>query len=158
MQLIASPPSRCLSLPVLHITCQKTSQLGRSRLDLLFPIWLTSNIFADFIPSKWLNSANYGKRPILRRERPLRLSQRDYWRACDCQAELRGGVQRYNDVRRFLASYTNLSAGELQSVDGYMNIALEKTEEYVNGHLRRNYGDAFVRGNNGSSMFLIWSE
>ena len=32
-----------------------------------------------------------------------------------------------------------------------MNIALEKTEEYVNGHLRRNYGDAFVRGNNGIS-------
>jgi hypothetical protein len=30
-----------------------------------------------------------------------------------------------------------------------MNIALEKTEEYVNGKLRRNYGDAFVRGNNG---------
>ncbi|KAJ5550712.1 hypothetical protein N7461_005410 [Penicillium sp. DV-2018c] len=38
--------------------------------------------------------------------------------------------------------------GELQSVDGYMNIALEKTEEFVNGKLRRNYGDAFVRGNN----------
>jgi len=38
--------------------------------------------------------------------------------------------------------------GELQSVDGYMNIALEKTEEYVNGKLRRSYGDAFVRGNN----------
>ena len=30
-----------------------------------------------------------------------------------------------------------------------MNIALEKTEEYVNGQLRRSYGDAFVRGNNG---------
>ena len=42
--------------------------------------------------------------------------------------------------------------GELQSVDGYMNIALEKTEEYVNGRLRRNYGDAFVRGNNGSDL------
>ena len=40
--------------------------------------------------------------------------------------------------------------GELQSVDGYMNIALEKTEEYVNGQLRRSYGDAFVRGNNGN--------
>ena len=40
--------------------------------------------------------------------------------------------------------------GELQSVDGYMNIALEKTEEYVNGRLRRTYGDAFVRGNNGN--------
>lgn len=39
--------------------------------------------------------------------------------------------------------------GELQSVDGYMNIALEKTEEYVNGAKRRSYGDAFVRGNNG---------
>ncbi|EEH19073.1 U6 snRNA-associated Sm-like protein LSm6 [Paracoccidioides brasiliensis Pb03] len=39
--------------------------------------------------------------------------------------------------------------GELQSVDGYMNIALEKTEEYVDGKLRRSYGDAFVRGNNG---------
>jgi U6 snRNA-associated Sm-like protein LSm6 len=34
-------------------------------------------------------------------------------------------------------------------VDGYMNIALEKTEEYVNGVKRRTYGDAFVRGNNG---------
>lgn len=32
-----------------------------------------------------------------------------------------------------------------------MNIALEKTEEYVNGAKRREYGDAFVRGNNGKS-------
>ncbi|KAI0483375.1 U6 snRNA-associated Sm-like protein LSm6 [Xylariaceae sp. FL0804] len=38
--------------------------------------------------------------------------------------------------------------GELQSVDGYMNIALEKTEEFINGVKRRAYGDAFVRGNN----------
>ncbi|KAI5290572.1 U4/U6-U5 snRNP complex subunit lsm6 [Ascosphaera aggregata] len=42
-----------------------------------------------------------------------------------------------------------LNSGELLSVDGYMNIALEKTKEYVDGKLRRNYGDAFVRGNNG---------
>lgn len=40
-------------------------------------------------------------------------------------------------------------SGELQSVDGYMNIALEKSKEYVNGDLRQSYGDAFVRGNNG---------
>jgi len=40
-------------------------------------------------------------------------------------------------------------AGELQSVDGYMNIALEQTKEFVDGKMRRNYGDAFVRGNNG---------
>lgn len=38
--------------------------------------------------------------------------------------------------------------GELQSVDGYMNIALEQTKEVVEGQVRRNYGDAFVRGNN----------
>ncbi|KAI4155392.1 MAG: hypothetical protein LQ341_000184 [Variospora aurantia] len=44
--------------------------------------------------------------------------------------------------------------GELQSVDGYMNIALEKTEEHVNGRLRRSYGDAFVRGNNGTHS--VW--
>lgn len=42
--------------------------------------------------------------------------------------------------------------GELQSVDGYMNIALEKCQEFVNGQFRRNYGDAFVRGNNGEFM------
>lgn len=35
-----------------------------------------------------------------------------------------------------------------------MNIALEKTEEYVNGGLRHKYGDAFVRGNNGLSAHL----
>ena len=43
--------------------------------------------------------------------------------------------------------------GYLVSVDGYMNISLEKTEEYVNGKLRRSYGEAFVRGNNGIFMF-----
>ena len=30
-----------------------------------------------------------------------------------------------------------------------MNIALEKTGEYVDGEFKRSYGDAFVRGNNG---------
>lgn len=46
-----------------------------------------------------------------------------------------------------------LYEGELQSVDGYMNIALEKTEEHVNGVKKRSYGDAFVRGNNGELFF-----
>lgn len=36
-----------------------------------------------------------------------------------------------------------------------MNIALEKTEEFVNGKKRRSYGDAFVRGNNGR-FGLAW--
>eukprot|EP01134_Creolimax_fragrantissima_P002426 CFRG2426T1 len=38
--------------------------------------------------------------------------------------------------------------GVLTCLDGYMNIALEQTEEYVNGQLRSTYGDAFIRGNN----------
>lgn len=42
------------------------------------------------------------------------------------------------------------ATGELQSVDGYMNIALEQTKEYVNGQLSKTYGDAFIRGNNGA--------
>ena len=37
----------------------------------------------------------------------------------------------------------------LSCLDGYMNIALEQTEEYVNGVRTNTYGDAFVRGNNG---------
>eukprot|EP00727_Mastigamoeba_balamuthi_P003483 m51a1_g13131 putative u6 snrna-associated sm-like protein lsm6 (86) ;mRNA; r:2287-2695 len=38
--------------------------------------------------------------------------------------------------------------GILAVVDGYMNIAMEQTEEYVNGQLKAKYGDAFIRGNN----------
>jgi hypothetical protein len=34
-----------------------------------------------------------------------------------------------------------------------MNLALEKCEEYVDGVKKRNYGDAFVRGNNGMAPF-----
>lgn len=39
--------------------------------------------------------------------------------------------------------------GILACLDGYMNIAMEQTEEYVNGQLKNKYGDAFIRGNNG---------
>lgn len=42
-----------------------------------------------------------------------------------------------------------LKKGVLVCLDGYMNIALEQTEEYVNGQLKNKYGDAFIRGNNG---------
>ncbi|KAK6430404.1 U4/U6-U5 snRNP complex subunit lsm6 [Oleoguttula sp. CCFEE 5521] len=58
------------------------------------------------------------------------------------------GVLYY--IRRSNERYLLLTTaiGELQSVDGYMNIALEQTKEFVDGKLRRNYGDAFVRGNN----------
>ncbi|KAJ3517348.1 hypothetical protein NLJ89_g563 [Agrocybe chaxingu] len=38
--------------------------------------------------------------------------------------------------------------GILSCLDGFMNIALEQTEEHVNGIVTNRYGDAFIRGNN----------
>mmetsp|Transcript_18956 Transcript_18956/g.54627 ORF Transcript_18956/g.54627 Transcript_18956/m.54627 type:complete len:104 (+) Transcript_18956:158-469(+) len=38
--------------------------------------------------------------------------------------------------------------GVLACLDGYMNIAMEQTEEYVDGQLKAKYGDCFIRGNN----------
>ena len=60
---------------------------------------------------------------------------------------MQGFVSRFN--------YADILVGELQSVDGYMNIALEKTEEYVGGVKKRSYGDAFVRGNNGEIKIIL---
>lgn len=69
-----------------------------------------------------------------------------------------GVVYKGQSVSHRFLSASRLSfrgwTGELQSVDGYMNIALEKTEEHVDGKLRRNYGDAFVRGNNGQPSYI----
>jgi small nuclear ribonucleoprotein (snRNP)-like protein len=44
------------------------------------------------------------------------------------------------------------SSGDLQSVDGYMNIALERCKEVAEGRVIRSWGDAFVRGNNGTLL------
>lgn len=40
--------------------------------------------------------------------------------------------------------------GVLACLDGFMNIAMEQTQEYVNGQLKAQYGDCFIRGNNGT--------
>ena len=54
----------------------------------------------------------------------------------------------------WLETYTNCYVtGILSCLDGYMNIALEQTEEHVNGTITNRYGDAFIRGNNGRSLF-----
>jgi hypothetical protein len=39
-----------------------------------------------------------------------------------------------------------------------MNIAMEQTEEYVDGQLKSKYGDCFIRGNNGKIIIarLPW--
>lgn len=44
--------------------------------------------------------------------------------------------------------------GVLACLDGYLNIAMEQTEEYDNGQLKAKYGDAFIRGNNGESIVV----
>jgi U6 snRNA-associated Sm-like protein LSm6 len=47
--------------------------------------------------------------------------------------------------------------GVLACLDGYMNIAMEQTEEYVDDQLKAKYGDCFIRGNNGTSQELFSS-
>ncbi|RQM11955.1 hypothetical protein DD237_007745 [Peronospora effusa] len=44
--------------------------------------------------------------------------------------------------------------GVLACLDGYMNIAMEQTQEYQNGQLKAQYGDCFIRGNNGQSIMI----
>lgn len=95
-----------------------------------------------------------------RRPRPFRFPQRDYRCSGDCEVELWRCLQGYAHHKSILTTGVTLGrfeplltrmthTGELQSVDGYMNIALEGTREFVDGKMRRSYGDAFVRGNNG---------
>ena len=40
--------------------------------------------------------------------------------------------------------------GTLTCLDGYMNVAMENTHEVVGGQVKNSYGDAFIRGNNGT--------
>ena len=43
--------------------------------------------------------------------------------------------------------------GILNCLDGYMNIALEQTKEYVNGQLKQKYDDAFIQV--GAHLFIF---
>lgn len=83
------------------------------------------------------------------RTRPLRLPLRDHRRSGHHQAELGHRLQRcaFRPPSRD-RKLTRARPGELQSVDGYMNIALEQTQEIVGGKVHRSYGDTFIRGNN----------
>ncbi|KAM9912151.1 hypothetical protein OXX69_002844 [Metschnikowia pulcherrima] len=45
--------------------------------------------------------------------------------------------------------------GDLQSIDGYMNVVLQSAKEFVQEKVTKSYGDVFIRGNNG--MFLFFS-
>jgi U6 snRNA-associated Sm-like protein LSm6 len=68
--------------------------------------------------------------------------------------KLNSGIVYKGRLARDYASHILLTtaSGDLQSVDGYMNIALERCKEVSEGRVTRNWGDAFVRGNNGMQM------
>ncbi|OBA21328.1 U6 snRNA-associated Sm-like protein LSm6 [Metschnikowia bicuspidata var. bicuspidata NRRL YB-4993] len=38
--------------------------------------------------------------------------------------------------------------GDLQSIDGYMNVVLQSAKEIVEESQTKSYGDVFIRGNN----------
>lgn len=42
--------------------------------------------------------------------------------------------------------------GDLHSIDGFMNVVLEKAKEVIGEKEGRKYGDVFIRGNNGMSI------
>ena len=71
---------------------------------------------------------------------------------------LNSGVD-YRGARRVSSSGASADecAGVLSCLDGYMNIALEQTEEHVDGAVTNRYGDAFIRGNNGGCSLSIHS-
>ena len=48
--------------------------------------------------------------------------------------------------------------GILACLDGFLNIAMEQTEEYVDGQLKNRYGDCFIRGNNGRTSMCMNSK
>jgi len=48
--------------------------------------------------------------------------------------------------------------GILACLDGYMNIAMEQTEEYVDGQLKAKYGDCFIRGNNVHYISTVYAK
>ena len=49
----------------------------------------------------------------------------------------------------------HVTIGILACLDGFMNIAMEQTEEYIDGQLKNRYGDCFLRGNNGKPCQLL---
>jgi hypothetical protein len=84
-----------------------------------------------------------------------RLLEKCRWEACRSSLDIGSRLPRY-----VLLAFTSRpprlkpGSGVLSCLDGYMNIALEQTEEHVNGIVTNRYGDAFIRGNNGPIVFL----
>lgn len=91
---------------------------------------------------------------------PSSSSSTRVWSTEVCAARLHGpwhprwrGVCTPPCLKRLLRGRF-VAAGVLAGLDGFMNIAMEQTEEYVNGQLKNKYGDCFIRGNNGALPLL----
>jgi hypothetical protein len=63
------------------------------------------------------------------------------------------GVDTSSFTHEGSAWYRTDTVGLLTCLDGYMNVALEQTEEYANGRLTGRFGECFLRGNNGMSSW-----
>lgn len=72
-------------------------------------------------------------------------------------------MSQKTDPSKFLSSIIGLSVvvklhngvqylGNLQSIDGFMNVALDSAKEVVGEKEGRSFNDVFIRGNNG--MFI----
>jgi hypothetical protein len=98
-----------------------------------------------------------------RKEDPVRFPEICPWPSCCRAAELWRRISRLAGFCVSLVRYffvgrlIDVCSGILACLDGYMNIAMEQTEEYVNGQLKSKYGDAFIRGNNGTPGILDFS-
>lgn len=72
------------------------------------------------------------------------------WKKSHRSSKFRCRLQRYSSSSVFVYLFISyFHPGILSCLDGYMNIALEQTEEHVEGKITNRYGDAFIRGNNG---------
>lgn len=87
-----------------------------------------------------------------------RIPERCRRETSNCQANIWCGLPRCVaslGLAMVFIDFFFTTAGVLSCLDGYMNIALEQTEEHANGRVTNRYGDAFIRGNNGASLFCL---
>jgi hypothetical protein len=73
--------------------------------------------------------------------------------AGSCSELLRGDGARLKGIEVRFVYFSHFfiffkKKGILCALDGYMNLALEQTEEFVGGQLKNRYADTFIRGNN----------
>ena len=111
-----------------------------------------TELFLFRVPIRWIAT------PITSTSTKIyRFSNRIYQRSCWKMSNRKINIWHSSWLSRsnsdFITAYSKILIqilGILSCHDGFMNVALEPTEEYVNGSVTNRYEDAFVRGNNGA--------